>query len=121
MTVISESNIPSSIEHGERVYVTKTGKATDTRAGYIKEKSYHCRVIRDNDQYKFYDCYGITQEGKKTFAENGDSGSSVFVVENNGTIKPLGILFANNGPLTAVCKIDEIIAERCLRIVKIKD
>lgn len=110
----------SSTEHEKRVHVTKTGNATGTRTGYIKEMSYDCRVYLGNDQYNFYDCYGIAQYGKDTFSEKGDSGSAVFVVEINGTLKPLGILFANIGPITAVCKIDEIIKERRLRIVKIK-
>lgn len=121
MTIINENDMPSSTEHEKRVHVIKTGRATGTTTGYIKEMSFDCRFIQQNDCYTFYDCYGIAQEGKEIFAKYRDSGSAVFVVEINGTLKPLGILFAIIGPITAVCKIDEIIEERCLRIVKIKD
>lgn len=121
MTVISEYDMPSSLEPKERVRVTKTGTATGTTTGYIKQMNYDCRIYYRNNEYIFHDCYGIVKEGKELFSKPGDSGSAVFVVQNNGVLKPLGILFAINGPITAVCKIDEIIEERRLRIVKIKD
>lgn len=119
MTVISEYDMSSSLQPTERVHVTKTGIGTGTTIGYIKEMNYDCRIYYRNDQYYFQNCYGIVKEGNGLFSIKGDSGSAVFVV-NNGVLKPLGILFIY-GPITAVCKIDEIIEERRLRIVKIKD
>lgn len=119
MTVISEYDMSSSLQPTERVHVTKTGIGTGTTTGYIKEMNYDCRIYHRNNQYYFQNCYGIVKEGNELFSIKGDSGSAVFVV-NNGVLKPLGILFIY-GPITAVCKIDEIIEERRLRIVRIKD
>lgn len=119
MAVISEYDMPSSPKSDERVRVTKTGIATGTTTGYIDDMEYDFQFFYRNDQYIFYDCYCIVKEGEDRFAEERDSGSAVFVVEKNGILKPLGILFAIVAEYTAVCKIKEIIEERRLRIVKI--
>lgn len=59
----------------------------------------------------------------QTFFKDGDSGSGVYVIENDGTLKPLGIAFAylQLQSKTAVCRIDEIVDKFGLQIVRYKN
>lgn len=111
LTIISEDDVSIDDE------VTKTGRTTTKTNGQIKYKSFNLKAIYDFKEYWFFDCYGIENIGKGLFSYFGDSGSAVFV-EKNGTFQPLGILFGQFGITTAVCKIDRIIDQRNLKIIK---
>lgn len=60
--------------------------------------------------YRFSRCFSIDiSDGP--FFEIGDSGSGVFLMENERPTKPLGIAFAKHmiSQKTAVCRIDKIV------------
>lgn len=61
-------------------------------------------------KYRFDFCYEIkTKLGNRQFFEPGDSGSGVYLKDNDKNKKPLGIAFANgsNGS-TYACRIDNV-------------
>lgn len=113
MTIIGENDVLINDK------VTKTGRKTGVTTSYITATKFDCRIPHINKTYLFLDCYGIDNTGLSPFAKEGDSGSAV-LVEKKGTFRPLGILFGRYNSNIAVCKIDEIINQRHLRIVQIK-
>lgn len=64
----------------------------------------------------FSNCYAIKNSDNTPFFTHGDSGSGVFVIDND-TLRPLGIAFAFLNSETAVCRIDKIVQELALEIV----
>lgn len=70
----------------------------------------------------FFNCYAIEDiTEQEAFFRQGDSGSGVFVIEKDETLKPLGIAFASLFSQTAVCKIDSIIDKLDLTIVRYRE
>lgn len=68
--------------------------------------------------FAFFNCYAIGNTNNDVFFREGDSGSGVYVIENDGTLKPLGIAFAYMNSQTAVCGVNEIVERLNLKIVK---
>lgn len=64
----------------------------------------------------FSDCYAIKDSDNGPFFTHGDSGSGVFVIDND-SLRPLGIAFAFLNSETAVCRVDKIVQELGLEIV----
>lgn len=95
----------------------KTGRTTGKTVGDLLNNTLSIRVNTPNGSFAFYNCYAIGDRTEKFF-EEGDSGSGVYVVESNGTLKPLGIAFAYMNSQTVVCRIDEIVDRLDLEIVK---
>lgn len=65
----------------------------------------------------FYECFAI-KDISAPFFNSGDSGSGVFLTENEIPTKPLGIAFArlNNEGITCVCRIDQVAKAFKLRL-----
>lgn len=108
------------------VKVIKTGRTTGTTIGNLKNNVLTVRVIVgeplvSRGYFTFFNCYEIGNEKNQTFFKDGDSGSGVYVIENDGTLKPLGIAFAYLQSITAVCRIDEIVDKFALQIVRYKN
>lgn len=100
--------------------VTKKGKTTDVTYGHIVEIDYCAKFPHPSQNgryYVFYRCYRIAKHGK-TFFEKGDSGSGVFLIDNeNSILKPLGIGFLK-GKWAYVCKIKHVLDRFQLTICK---
>lgn len=101
--------------------VLKTGKSTGITNGYIYNRKLTIEFWQGKGHYKFSNCYGIKSNNDHDhFAKIGDSGSGVFLVEKDNTLKPLGLFFAYIGKIAVVCKIGKILDELDLKIVKYK-
>lgn len=101
--------------------VIKSGRSTGTRVGVLQHNILSVRVDKSflsRGYFAFFKCYAIGNTKSKAFFKGGDSGSGVYVIEKDGTLKPLGIAFAYLLSQTAVCRIDEIIESLGLEIVK---
>lgn len=98
--------------------VTKKGQTTGLTYGLLKSNSLSINISFSRFPGRlisFNNCYEIKdEETEKPFFQEGDSGSGVFVIENNKPHRALGIAFAyqTDGDITAVCKIQPII-EAC--------
>lgn len=108
------------------VKVIKSGRTTGTTIGNLKNNVFTVRVGKtflSRGYFTFFNCYEIGNEKNQTFFKDGDSGSGVYVIENDGTLKPLGIAFAylQLQSKTAVCRIDEIVDKFGLQIVRYKN
>lgn len=106
------------------VKVIKTGRTTGTTIGNLKNNVLTVRVGKPfvpRGYFTFFNCYEIGNEKNQTFFKDGDSGSGVYVIENDGTLKPLGIAFAYMTSQTAVFRIDEIVDKFGLQIVRYKN
>lgn len=66
--------------------------------------------------FAFSNCYAIKESDKGPFFKHGDSGSGVFVIDND-SLRPLGIAFAFLNSETAVCRVDKIVKKLALEIV----
>lgn len=106
--------------------VMKSGRTTETTYGELTDDSLSIKVPVDTSclskgYIHFFNCYAIKNiAGKEAFFSQGDSGSGVFVEEEDTTFKPLGIAFASLLSQTAVCKIDTIVNKLDLTIVRYK-
>lgn len=108
----------------ETVKVIKSGRTTGTTIGNLKNNVFTIRVGKtflSRGYFTFFNLYEIGNINNKTFFKDGDSGSGVYVIENDGTLKPLGIAFAYLESITAVCRIDEIVTMFGLQIVRYKN
>lgn len=109
----------ANLEDGKNV--TKTGRTTGTTYGRLKGDSLSISVDKlyaAKGYMSFYDCYEVLDKTiLNPFFKPGDSGSGVFVVKDDGTLKPLGIAFASMNSQTVVCKIDAFVNELKLAIV----
>lgn len=100
--------------------VTKTGRTTKTTNGYVHERHLSISLPLRGRRYLFFKCYGIKpDEDTDVFADNGDSGSGVFL-NDNGSLKPLGIIIGSMNTKSVVCKIDKIVNDLSLQIIKYK-
>lgn len=102
--------------------VTKSGRTTGTTIGDLTDDSLTVRVdtsFLSRGYIAFFNCYAVENiTEQNAFFRQGDSGSGVFVIEKDETLKPLGIAFASLFSQTAVCKIDSIIQKLDLKIVR---
>lgn len=102
--------------------VTKTGRTTGKTTGYLVDNSLSFRINKSFPSkgcFCFHNCYAIENNtGDQPFFEPGDSGSGVYVIVNENTLKPLGIAFANSCSYTAVCNIDQVVEKLNLAIVR---
>lgn len=109
----------------DRDRVTKTGRTTRTTTGYLVDNSLSCRIdksLSSRECFCFFNCFAIENDtDDQPFFEPGDSGSGVSVIENENTLKPLGIAFAYSCAFTAVCKIDKIVEKLNLEIVRYRE
>lgn len=93
--------------------VMKRGGATGETEGRLTGNTLSVRVDKDPNVggfYYFSRCFSI-DSSDGPFFEKGDSGSGVFLMENERPTKPLGIAFAKHmiSQKTAVCRIDKIV------------
>lgn len=102
--------------------VTKIGRTTGETIGILTGDELVCRVdesFMSSGYLIFFDCYSVIDMDKeKPFFSDGDSGSGVFLIDSDESLKPLGIAFAYLSSKTAVCKIDMIVDALDLEIVK---
>lgn len=99
--------------------VVKTGRTTGETIGILKGDDLVCRIDESSGYLTFFDCYYvIDKEIEDPFFRDGDSGSGVFLIDDDGKLKPLGIAFAYLFSKTAVCKIDSIVDTLDLEIVR---
>lgn len=103
------------------VKVIKTGRTTGTRTGKLKgpTPSYPVRIDKSfpSKEYMVFSKCFLVEDDTQPFFEAGDSGSGVFVISSDETLKPLGIAFAHSNTFTAVCQIEPIIRSLNLVIV----
>uniref|UniRef100_A0A8W8NUK1 Uncharacterized protein n=1 Tax=Magallana gigas TaxID=29159 RepID=A0A8W8NUK1_MAGGI len=119
LDVIKEDDL----DFGEYITVKKCGNTTGTTFGYLSDCALSVRVnspLSSNMLLKFDNCYAVKNIDVPFFKE-GDSGAGVFVVQNDGTLKPLGIAFSSLGPMTIVCKIDDFLDKLDLQIVRYEE
>lgn len=110
-----------NLTFGGTMEVIKSGRSTGTRVGVLQHNVLSVKVDKSflsRGFFAFFKCYAIGNIKSKAFFKGGDSGSGVYVIEKDGTLKPLGIAFAYLISQTAVCRIDEIIKPLGLEIVK---
>lgn len=93
--------------------VTKRGRTTGDTTGKLVGDCLYVRVYSTQvpvGYYEFQNCFAVEQtDNSQRFFEKGDSGSGVFVIDDNDrSLKPLGIAFAFLSSKTAVCKIGQI-------------
>lgn len=104
-------------QRGEDVF--KIGRTTGPTTGHLKRTgtSLTFKMDKAKEFMIFKQCYSVEGNGE-SFFQKGDSGSGVFVITNDGTLKPLGIAFAFSMSETAVCKIETIVDKLDLVIIK---
>lgn len=94
------------------MYVKKRGRTTGDTIGKLVGDSMFVRVYSTQvhrESYDFENCFAVKQtDDDATFFERGDSGSGVFLIDEDNSLKPLGIAFASFCSKTAVCKIRQI-------------
>lgn len=99
--------------------VVKSGKATGTTKGELMHGLLSIKVdsqFSAPGYFAFSNCYAIDESDEGPFFTHGDSGSGVFVIDND-SLRPLGIAFAFLHSTTAVCRVDKIVKELALEIV----
>lgn len=116
----------SDLNFKKEIKVMKTGRATSTTDGrliHFNEHNVESAKLHLNPHaskyYKFKMSY-VVKDTDEQFFERGDSGSGVFVVEEDLSEKPLGIAFAYSFkyPYTYVCNIEEILQKLDLTLVR---
>lgn len=104
------------------VQVTKNGRTTGETFGDLIDDCLSVRIpktdIKSYGYFAFFKCYGVGNRPNDNFMLPGDSGSAVFVIDNDSTHKPLGVGFALMSTQTAVCRIDTIVHKLDLQIVR---
>ena len=93
--------------------VTKTGGVTGNTTGILSNMNVMAGLTLREDCsicFPFYNCFEISNNNHQFFA-NGDSGSGVFLCNENGirTNKAIGIGVAIRNNSTLVCNIREIV------------
>ena len=108
----------------EDVHVMKKGTATGvTRGvygGFFMSTNVRFEKSPNGPFFTFENCYRIDDK-KEQFFDNGDSGSGVFLLdEENLRVKALGIAFARCPfhSATLVCKVKHIAESFSLTIIK---
>lgn len=103
--------------------VTKTGKTTKKTYGYLIKEMMRAKISIPGfiDTVHLPELYIVEDIDKAhRFFEKGDSGSGVFVVGNEQEEEVLGIGIAVSlkKPETYVCKIDKIVTNMNLKLVR---
>lgn len=103
----------NNLEYDGSRSVTKRGRTTGDTTGKLVGDCMYVRVYSTQvpvGYYEFQNCFAVEQtDNSQRFFEKGDSGSGVFVIDDNDrSLKPLGIAFAFYCSKTAVCKIGQI-------------
>lgn len=107
-----------------RVLVTKTGKTTKKTYGYLTNDVMLADIsipgfLKKNSLPEL--CIVENRNEKERFFEKGDSGSGVFVVDEDQREKVLGIGIAvsdDEKHEAYVCKIDKIVTNMALTLVR---
>lgn len=116
-----------NLANQEMVMVTKTGKATGKTEGVLRRGALFANMCISVCKKRFYlpGLYIVhDKDNGNPFFEKGDSGSGVFVVGKDNKEYVLGIGIAVNVNVdgqkreTYVCKIDQIIKNLELTLVK---
>lgn len=108
------------------IKVTKTGRSTGTTTGHLIDKNFTFAVRQFFRFFSFYKCYLVANVSEdQDFIKLGDSGSGVYVIQNEetNTYLPLGIAFGlmTYGSKAIVCKIDNVVEKLNLTIVRYKE
>lgn len=112
MQIVDERNL----KFNGTTRVIKRGCRTGETEGVLVDGDFSLCVelIKHSGQTSsfvyFNQCFAI-EDIDRSFFDQGDSGSGVFVLENGKPTRPLGIAFANRmiTQTTAVCRIDPVI------------
>lgn len=115
----------SELDYGDQLIVLKRGGTTGKTFGRLLDGSHSpCVNPRLDDiawrlgGFYFFDrCFAV-EDISGPFFNLGDSGSGVFLTENEHPTKPLGIAFAklDYEPITFVCRIDQVAKAFKLRL-----
>lgn len=102
----------NDLKNAHGTLVRKKGTTTGETEGILVSRIVTVRIdnVTCPVKYRFDFCYEIKNKvGSKPFFEAGDSGSGVYLMDNRGNKKPLGIAFAYsiNGN-TYACKIENV-------------
>lgn len=118
----------SELDYGDQLIVLKRGGTTGKTFGRLLDGSHSpCVNPRLDDVawklggFYFFDrCFAV-EDINGPFFNLGDSGSGVFLTENENPTKPLGIAFAklDYEPITFVCRIDQVAKAFKLRLYEI--
>lgn len=102
----------NNLVFGGGMLVKKRGRTSGDTTGKLVGDCLYVRVYSTEVRgryYEFENCFSVKPKDKTTrFFEKGDSGSGVFVIEKDNSLKHLGIAFASLFSKTAVCKIGQI-------------
>lgn len=109
MRIASEHEL--ELARGNILTVMKTGRTTGPTTGKIFSDAGYVAIYSPNGiTCSFSSCFSIQNILGTKFFEGGDSGSGVFLEDNEGKQKSaIGIAFAYCGDLTYVCKIKEVV------------
>lgn len=116
------------LQFDKTIKVTKTGRSTGTTTGHLIGKNFTFAERKFGSPcrfFSFYKCYLIGNVSEdQDFIKPGDSGSGVYVIQNEetNTYLPLGIAFGlmAYGSKAIVCKIDNVVEKLNLTIVRYK-
>lgn len=113
----------SSLRYDGSMTVQKRGRTTEKTVGILTSGggSVSIRSKNNNSFQTFQSCYLIGDKDNRIFFDEGDSGSAVFLIDKTeNKLKPLGIAFARLefGRETFVCKIDKILQEFNISVIK---
>lgn len=95
--------------------VRKMGRTTGRTEGYLKDTIPSVKV----KNFKFKNCYHVVNIDDTIFFKEGDSGSGVYLIQDETISKAVGIAFAfmKYSPHTFVCRMDGIIDTLRLNLV----
>lgn len=120
----------SELDYDNQLIVLKRGGTTGQTFGRLIDKCYSPSVNPPVDniawglgRFYFFDrCFAV-EDINGPFFNLGDSGSGVFLTENEHPTKPLGIAFAKleYGQITVVCRIDQVTKAFNLRLYEIAE
>lgn len=110
---LEEIHLPDekSLQFNGSILVKKRGRTTGDTIGKLVNDGFFVRVYSTKVHgryYEFNNCFAVKQKDETTFFDKGDSGSGVFLIDKDNSLKPLGIAFAFFRSKTAVCKIRQI-------------
>lgn len=107
-----------------KIKVMKTGMTTGQTFGELNGELLSFRIEHPAGSYRYFqfgNAYYIDEiPGEPHFFRSGDSGSGVFLAEGGrpGEALGIGIAYSTISNTTLVCKIDEILNDLRLTIVR---
>lgn len=117
-SMYNDEHLPSQVriysghlrEMVNKDFVYKIGASTSVTRGLVTSSEYHCKVIEGRAELFF-----ISGVGSDQFADEGDSGSIVFTVENSSARDVINIVGMVYGGLTPnACVTDQENAKRAI-------